>query len=35
MKWLKNEGTGERGQDFFFNKVGEIIASLCVYGADL
>lgn len=37
MKWLRNEGTGERGQGFFFffNKMGEITASLCVDGADL
>ena len=39
MKWLRNEGTGERGQGFFFffffNKMGEITAYLCVDGADL
>lgn len=36
MKWLRNEGTGERGQGFFFFfLMGEVTASLCVDGADL
>lgn len=37
MKWLRNEGTGERGQGFFFFFFlnGRSHSILCVDGADL